>query len=143
MTAGTCLGPYEILEPIGAGGMGEVYRARDTRLGRTGAIKVCAERFSDRFHRKARSIAALNHPNICTLHDIGESADRDFLVMEYVEGQTLREMIAGRPIPVAGVIEYDPYGRRTRRGARERNRPSRSKAGERHDHAARASEDYK
>src|SRR3569832_126606 len=86
---GTRLGPYEILASIGAGGMGQVFRARDTRLDRTVAIKVSLERFSDRFSREARSIAALNHPNICTLHDVGPN----FLVMELLEGTTLAERI--------------------------------------------------
>ena len=86
MTPGTRLGPYEILAPIGAGGMGEVYKARDTRLDRTVAIKVSKEKFSERFEREARSIAALNHPNICTLHDVGP----DYLVMEHVDGAPLR-----------------------------------------------------
>jgi serine/threonine protein kinase len=71
LSTGTRLGPYEILAPIGAGGMGEVYRARDPRLGRDVAIKVSAERFTERFEREARAIASLNHPNICTLHDVG------------------------------------------------------------------------
>ncbi len=71
LTSGTRLGPYEILEPIGAGGMGEVYKARDTRLDRTVAVKVSSERFSERFEREARAVAALNHPLICTLHDVG------------------------------------------------------------------------
>jgi eukaryotic-like serine/threonine-protein kinase len=83
LAAGTKLGPYEILAPIGAGGMGEVYRARDTRLGREVAIKVSAERFSERFEKEAHAIAALNHPNICTLHDVGPN----YLVMELVEGE--------------------------------------------------------
>jgi serine/threonine protein kinase len=85
--AGTRLGPYEILSQIGVGGMGEVYRARDTRLGRDVAIKVSAERFSERFERETRAVAALNHANICTLHDVGP----DFLVMELIEGPTLAE----------------------------------------------------
>jgi serine/threonine protein kinase len=93
---GARLGPYEILAPIGAGGMGEVYKARDTRLDRTVAIKICAEQFSERFEREARAISALNHPNICTLHDIGPN----YLVMEYIEGPTL----AG-PIPLAEALE--------------------------------------
>jgi len=71
LSPGDKLGPYEILAPIGAGGMGEVYRARDTRLNRDVAIKVSQERFSDRFEREARAVAALNHPNICTLCDVG------------------------------------------------------------------------
>src|SRR5215472_9618931 len=82
LNAGEKLGPYEILERIGAGGMGEVYRARDTRLNRDVAIKVSAERFSERFEREARAVAALNHPNICTLHDVGPN----YLVMEFVDG---------------------------------------------------------
>src|SRR5215472_14939302 len=82
LAAGTRLGPYEILARVGAGGMGEVYKVRDTRLDRIVAIKVSKEKFSERFDREARSIAALNHPHICTLHDVGP----DYLVMEYVEG---------------------------------------------------------
>src|SRR5258708_4580669 len=92
--SGTRLGPYEILAPIGEGGMGEVYKARDTRLDRTVAIKVSAEQFSERFEQEARAIAALNHPNICTLHDVGSN----YLVMELVEGPTLAERIGGQPI---------------------------------------------
>ena len=83
MTPGTRLGPYEIAEQIGAGGMGQVYKARDTRLDRTVAVKISAEQFSERFEREARSVAALNHPNICTLFDVGPN----YLVMELVEGE--------------------------------------------------------
>jgi serine/threonine-protein kinase len=90
LQSGSRVGPYEIGEEIGAGGMGVVYRARDSRLGRDVAIKVSAERFSDRFEREARAVAALNHPNICTLHDIGP----DYLVMELVEGDTLADTLA-------------------------------------------------
>ncbi len=86
MTPGTRLGPYEILAPIGAGGMGEVYRARDTRLGRDVAIKLLHAKYSDRLESEARAIAALNHPHICAIHDIGP----DYLVMEYVEGTPLK-----------------------------------------------------
>src|SRR6195256_835675 len=82
LASGERLGPYEILNPIGAGGMGEVYKARDTRLDRTVAIKVSKETFSERFDREARAVAALNHPNICQLYDVGP----DYLVMEFVEG---------------------------------------------------------
>src|SRR5690349_5480917 len=84
LSAGDKLGPYEILELIGKGGMGEVYRAHDPRLGRDVAIKVSAERFSERFEREARAVAALNHPNICTLYDVGPN----YLVMEYIEGES-------------------------------------------------------
>ena len=80
------LGPYQIVKPIGSGGMGQVYEATDTRLDRRVAIKVVAERFSERFIGEARAVAALNHPHICTLYDIGP----DYLVMEYVEGSPLR-----------------------------------------------------
>ena len=91
------MGPYEILVPIGAGGQGEVYKARDTRLERTVAIKVAAAKFSERFEREARAVAALNHPHICTLYDVGP----DYLVMEYVEGQPLKG-----PLPVEKAVEY-------------------------------------
>src|SRR6516164_6985266 len=93
----TRLGPYEILEPIGAGGMGEVYKARDTRLERTVAIKVCNRQFSERFEREARAVAALNHPHICQLYDVGP----DYLVMELVDGKPL----AG-PEPVAEAARH-------------------------------------
>src|SRR5579864_3614082 len=97
LTAGQRLGPYEIDAPIGAGGMGEVYRARDTRLDRIVAIKISQERFSERFEREARAVAALNHPNICTLYDVGPN----YLVMEYIEGEPLKG-----PIPVAQALKY-------------------------------------
>src|SRR5438874_995453 len=96
LSPGDRLGPYEIIARIGAGGMGEVYKARDTRLGRDVAIKISAERFSDRFEREARAVAALNHPNICTLHDVGPS----YLVMELVEGPTLAERIHEGRLPL-------------------------------------------
>src|SRR5262245_48154775 len=89
LAPGARLGPYEIIEPLGRGGMAEVYRAQDSRLGRHVAIKVAEERFSDRFAREARAVAALNHPNICTLHDVGP----DYLVMELVDGPTLGEYL--------------------------------------------------
>ena len=84
LSAGTRLGPYEILAPIGKGGMGEVWKARDTRLDRIVAIKVSNEKFTERFEREARAVAALNHPNICTLHDVGPN----YLVMELIEGES-------------------------------------------------------
>src|SRR6266566_437205 len=97
LSAGTKLGPYEILAPIGAGGMGEVYRARDPRLNRDVAIKVSAAQFSERFEREAKAIAALNHPNICQIYDVGP----DYLVMEYVEGTPLKG-----PLPVDQALRY-------------------------------------
>ena len=95
LTPGTRLGPYEIVRWLGAGGMGEVYRARDSRLDRDVAIKISSDAFSDRFEREARAVAALNHPNICTLHDVGPN----YLVMELVEGPTLADRIGRGPIP--------------------------------------------
>src|SRR5271163_4079323 len=96
LSEGDRLGPYEIVAPIGKGGMGEVYRARDTRLGRVVAIKVSTEKFSDRFEREARTIATLNHPNICTLYDVGDN----YLVMELIEGPTLADRIKQGAIPL-------------------------------------------
>ena len=101
LSAGDRLGHYEIVAPIGAGGMGEVYRARDPRLGREVALKVSAVQFSERFEREARVVASLNHPNICTLFDVGPN----FLVMELVEGPTLAERIQEGPIPVDEALE--------------------------------------
>ena len=95
LSKGTRLGPYEILSPLGAGGMGEVYRARDTRLERTVAIKVLPERFTtdlesrQRFEREARAISQLSHPNICALYDVGSQEGTEYLVMELLEGETL------------------------------------------------------
>src|ERR1051326_8234898 len=100
LTAGTRLGPYEIVTPIGAGGMGEVYKARDTRLDRSVAIKVSKEQFSERFEREARAVGQLNHANICTLHDVGPN----YLVMEYIEGPTLAERIAGGALPISEAL---------------------------------------
>src|ERR1700687_1572902 len=99
LNAGTRLGPYEILSAVGAGGMGEVYRARDTRLDRVVAIKILPDHLADRtelrerFEREARTVASLNHPHICTLHDIGRQDGTDYLVMEYLEGETLAQRL--------------------------------------------------
>ena len=87
---GTHLGPYEILALIGAGGMGEVYRARDTRLNRDVAVKICRDQFSQRFQHEARAVAVLNHPHICHLYDVGA----DYLVMEYIQGAPLKGPLA-------------------------------------------------
>src|SRR6266849_5741688 len=92
---GDKLGPYEIIAPIGAGGMGEVYRAHDSRLNRDVAVKVSATQFSERFEREAKAIAALNHPNICQIYDIGTN----YLVMEFIEGE---EPIG--PMPLEGAL---------------------------------------
>src|SRR5512135_2432010 len=99
LTSGTKLGPYEIQSPLGAGGMGEVYRARDTRLGRDVAVKVLPSHLSSdpdlraRFEREARAISSLQHPHICTLHDIGHQDGIDYLVMEFLEGETLQRRL--------------------------------------------------
>jgi serine/threonine protein kinase len=106
LAPGTRLGAYEIRAAIGAGGMGEVYRARDTRLDRTVAIKVLPEslaadlQFRERFDWEARAISQLTHPNICTLYDVGHQDSTDYLVMEYLDGQTLADRIAKGPIPL-------------------------------------------
>jgi serine/threonine protein kinase len=96
LAPGSRLGPYEILASIGKGGMGEVFKARDSRLGRDVAIKVSAQQFSERFEREARVIASLNHANICTLYDVGPN----YLVMEFVEGGTLSAQIKTGAIPL-------------------------------------------
>ena len=106
LVSGTSLGPYQIESPLGAGGMGEVYRARDTRLERTVAIKVLPEHVAadpdlkQRFDREARTVAALNHPHICTLHDIGNQDGIDFLVMEYLDGETLQQRLEKGALPL-------------------------------------------
>ena len=110
LTPGTKLGPYEVQEPLGAGGMGEVYRARDTRLDRTVAIKILPAHLSDnpdakqRFDREARAISSLNHPNICTLHDVGHQDGIDYLVMEHLEGETLADRLRKGPLPLEQVL---------------------------------------
>jgi serine/threonine protein kinase len=109
--AGTRLGPYEIIAPLGAGGMGEVYRARDTRLDRTVAIKVLTGALAadsesrQRFEHEARVIAALNDPHICTVYDVGRHGDLDYLVLEYLEGETLADRLSRSPVvPVAEAL---------------------------------------
>jgi serine/threonine protein kinase len=106
------LGPYEILSAIGAGGMGEVYCARDTRLDRIVAIKILPDRFADRsnlrerFEREAKTIASLNHPHICTLYDVGRENATDYLVMEYIEGETLAQRLKKGPLPLEQTLRY-------------------------------------
>src|SRR5712672_71619 len=112
LAPGTKLGPYEIVAPIGAGGMGEVYRARDTRLGRDVAVKVLPEHLSSnpeikaRFEREAKTVSSLNHAHICTLHDIGREGDTDYLVMELVEGETLAQRLTKGALPLADVLKF-------------------------------------
>src|SRR6266566_4694720 len=106
ITAGTRLGPYEVLSPLGAGGMGEVWKARDTRLDRSVAIKVLPAEFAEnaqlktRFEREAKTISQLNHPHICTLYDVGDN----YLVMELLEGETLADKLAKGPLPITEVL---------------------------------------
>src|SRR5687768_5324685 len=110
LPTGARLGPYEILSAIGAGGMGEVYKAKDTRLERTVAVKVLPARFSEnpefrqRFEREAKTISQLSHPHICTLHDVGHQDSVEYLVMEFLEGHTLTECLATRPLPLELVL---------------------------------------
>ena len=113
LAPGSRLGPYEILAPIGAGGMGEVYRGRDTRLDRTVAIKVLPERLAatpearQRFEREAKTISQLSHPHICALYDVGNQDGTEYLVMEYLEGETLADRLAARgALPVDQVLRY-------------------------------------
>ncbi len=112
VSAGTRLGPYEILSPLGAGGMGEVYKARDTRLDRAVAIKVLPERSAltpearQRFEREARTISQLQHPHICALHDVGREGDTEYLVMELLEGETLAERLARGALPLEQALRY-------------------------------------
>ena len=110
LTSGTKLGPYEIQSPLGAGGMGEVYRARDTRLDRTVAIKIIHVQLQGdqdlrtRFEREARAISSLQHPHICTLFDVGRQENTDYLVMEYLEGETLAARLVNGPLPLDQVL---------------------------------------
>ncbi len=112
LSPATRLGPYEIIAAIGAGGMGEVYRAKDSRLDRVVAIKILPEHISnkpqarERFEREARAVSSLNHPHICTLHDIGHQDGIDFLVMEYLEGETLAHRLCNGPVPMEQALHY-------------------------------------
>src|SRR5512142_2640747 len=112
LSIGTRLGPYEIEEAIGAGGMGEVYKARDTRLERTVAIKVVPDHLSkdedvrQRFEREAKTISSLSHPHICALYDVGSQDGVEFLVMEYLEGETLTDRLSKGPLPFEQVLRY-------------------------------------
>ena len=112
LVTGTKLGPYEILAPLGEGGMGEVYRARDARLGRDVALKILPESFARdidrmrRFEQEARAVAALNHPNILAVFDVGQHNGSPFLVSELLEGETLRARLDGGALPQRRTIEY-------------------------------------
>jgi serine/threonine protein kinase len=112
LTSGSRLGPYEILAQLGAGGMGEVYRAKDTRLDRIVAVKILSAQHSwnsdmrQRFEREAKAISSLTHPHICVLYDIGQQDGIDYLVMEYLEGETLAERITRGPLSIEQVLRY-------------------------------------
>src|SRR5438132_10779529 len=116
ITPGTQLGPYEIIAPLGAGGMGEVYRARDTRLDRIVAIKVLPDDLASntelrqRFEREARAVSSLNHTHICTLHDVGHQDGVDYLVMELIEGESLADRLSKGPLPSGGKWQISTGG---------------------------------
>src|SRR5262244_2639072 len=112
LAAGSRLGPYEVVSPIGAGGMGEVFKARDTRLDRTVAVKVLPQHLSSspearqRFEREARTISQLSHPHICALYDVGNQDGVEYLVMEFLEGETLAERLLKGPLPTEQTLKY-------------------------------------
>jgi serine/threonine protein kinase/Tol biopolymer transport system component len=112
LAAGSRLGPYEIVSPLGAGGMGEVYKARDTRLERTVAVKVLPSHLSSspesrqRFEREAKTISQLSHPHICALHDVGREGETEYLVMEYLEGETLADRLLKGPLPLEQTLRF-------------------------------------
>src|SRR5215470_3264956 len=112
LATGTRLGPYEVLSPLGAGGMGEVYRARDTRLDRTVAVKILPQHLSStpgrrqRFDREARAISSLSHPHICALYDVGQQDGIDYLVMEYIEGESLAHRLSKGSLPLNQALSY-------------------------------------
>ena len=144
LKAGTRLGAYQIVGPLGAGGMGEVYRARDARLGRDVAIKVLPAAFATdpdalaRFEREMKTLAGLSHPHIVAIYDVGHDGASAYTVTELLEGETLAEVVSRGPVPIA---QGDRI-RRRRSPARSRprttgHRPSRSQAGQRHHHERR------
>ena len=140
LTAGSLCGPYEVVGLLGTGGMGEVYRARDAKLGAQVAIKVLSVAAlpipsrSGAFEQEARAASALNHPGIVTIHDGGRSDGQFYIVMELVDGTTLRQLLRAAPAPEEGPPDGQSTRRRAREGARRRHRPSRSQARKRDAH---------
>ena len=147
LSAGTRLGPYEIVAPLGAGGMGEVYRARDTRLGRDVAIKVVRQQLASdperlsRFEKEARAAAQLDHPNILVVHDVGTHEGSPFIVSELLQGRIAPRKAGRSPAAEEGRRLRHPDRARPRGGARERDRPPRHQARERLRHEGRARQD--
>ena len=148
LTSGTKVGPYEIVAPLGAGGMGEVYRARDTRLGRDVALKILPESFAretDRLHRfeqEARAVAALNHPNILVVFDIGQHNGSPFLVSELLEGESLRSVLDHGALPQRKAIEFGVQITQGLAAAHEKgDRSPRSETREYFRHERRANQD--
>jgi eukaryotic-like serine/threonine-protein kinase len=148
LTSGIRLGPYAIVAPLGAVGMGEVYRAKDTRLAREVAVKVLPESLASdqerlrRFEKEAKSASALNHPNFVTIHNIGSESGVSYIAMELVDGMTLREQLASGPLPIKKLLQIAPQiAEGPRQGARGRDRSSGSEARERDGEEGRARQD--
>ena len=141
---GETIGPFKLVARLGAGGMGEVYLAEDSRLGRKVALKLLSrsllgdDHLRTRFLREARLASALDHPNICTIYEIGEAAGQLFIAMQYLEGKTLHQVIAGRPLSLDSLLSLSLQVADGVAAARSRHHPPRHQTGQHHHHAARA-----